>query len=295
MKATVVGTGIMGAAMAGSLARAGHQVVVWNRTTEKAQAVAGSATGGSITAVTSLAEAVTDADVVLTSMFDAEAVLAVADEIAANLGGDAVWVQTSTVGPQGARDIAAKAPGQVLDAPVLGTRKPAEDGTLVVLVSGPAELVERAGPALDAIGSRTVVVNDGPDGGSSLKLATNAWVGLITAGTAQSLGLAQALGVDPALVLEALEGGAADSPYAHVKGAAMLELIGGGDGAGPVSFALDGVRKDLSLMIAAAQETGFPLDLLTSVKGVYDRASSLGHGDHDLAAVQSALLAPGTP
>ncbi|MCY7395952.1 MAG: NAD(P)-dependent oxidoreductase [Nocardioides sp.] len=289
MKATVVGTGIMGAAMAGSLARDGHEVVVWNRTPEKAEAVV----GHGVRTVASLAEAVTGADVVLTSLFDADAVLAVADEIAAHLDDGAVWVQTSTVGPAAARQIASRAPGRVLDAPVLGTRKPAEDGTLVVLASGPPDLVERARPALDAIGSRTLVVNDATDGGSSLKLATNAWVGLITAGTAQSLGLAAALGVDPSLVLDALAGGAADSAYAHLKGAAMLEQIKGGTGDGPVSFALDGVRKDLDLMIGAAQETGFPLDLLSAVKGVYDRASSAGHGEHDLAAVQAAFLVPG--
>jgi len=288
MRTTVIGTGIMGAAMAGSLARAGHQVVVWNRTASRAAALAGE----NIDAVTSLAEAVSGADVVVTSLFDARAVLAV--EIAVHLDPGAVWVQTSTVGPQGAREIASRAPGRVLDAPVLGTRKPAEDGTLVVLVSGPTDLLVRAGPVLEAIGSRTIVVNDGVDGGSSLKLATNAWVGLITAGTAQSLGLAHALGVDPHLVLDALRGGAADSPYAHVKGAAMLDLIDGGGGDGPVSFALDGVRKDLTLMIAAARGAGFPLDLLTALQDVYDRASSYGHGAHDLAAVQSALLAPGS-
>lgn len=279
----------MGTAMAGSLARAGHDVVVWNRTPERARSAAGPER---VIAVASLSEAVASADVVLTSLFDAEAVLAVADEIAAHLAPGAVWVQTSTVGPQAAREIAARAPGRVLDAPVLGTRKPAEDGTLVVLASGPAALLDRARPVLEAIGNRTVVVDERVDGGSSLKLATNAWVGLITAGAAQSLGLAAALGVDPALVLDALAGGAADSPYAHLKGPAMIDLLGGGPGDGPVSFALDGVRKDLDLMIAAARDAGFADDLLGAVKGVYDRASARGHGAHDLAAVQAAFLVP---
>lgn len=279
----------MGAAMAGSLAREGHEVVVWNRTPAKARAAAEK---HGITARESLADAVSGAEVVLTSLFDAAAVLAVADEIAAHLEATAVWVQTSTVGPAAAREIASRAPGKVLDAPVLGTRKPAEDGALVVLASGPAELLEQARPALEAIGARTVVVDERVDGGSSLKLATNAWVGLITAGAAQSLGLAAALGVDPALVLQALDGGAADSPYAHLKGPAMLELLGGGDGTGPVSFALDGVRKDLTLMIEAAQDSRFPDDLLGAVKAVYDRASAHGHGAHDLATVQAAFLVP---
>lgn len=277
MRAAVIGTGIMGAGMAGSLAREGHDVVVWNRSRDKAEVLVGVTVADSVTA------AVTGADVVLTVLYDGDAVLAVADELVAALGPDAVWLQTATVGPDAARTIGATAPGRVVDAPVLGTRKPAEDGALVVLASGPPALIDAAGPALAAIGSRTVVV--GPDVGqaSALKLAANSWVGLLTVGTAQALGLAQSLGVDPALFLEAIKGGAVDTPYAHVKGAAMLA------GEAPVSFALDGVRKDLQLMVDAAQGAGFPDDLLSAVLGVYDRASAQGHGAEDMAAVFAAF------
>jgi 3-hydroxyisobutyrate dehydrogenase len=264
--------------MARSLAREGHDVTVWNRSADKAEAV-----GGGTTTAGTVAQAVSGAEVVLTVLFDAEAVLAVADDVAANLADGAVWVQSSTVGPDGARRIGEKAPGRVLDAPVLGTRQPAEDGKLVVLASGPAALVETAQPALDAIGSRTVVVGDEVGQGSALKLAANAWVGLITAGTAQSLALARALGVEPTLFLDAIKGGGADSPYAHLKGAAMLADDG------PVSFALDGVRKDLGLMIDAARGADLRDDLLSTVRGLYDDASAAGHGDDDLAAVYHAF------
>ncbi|GAA5142778.1 NAD(P)-dependent oxidoreductase [Nocardioides marinquilinus] len=275
----MLGTGIMGAGMARSLAREGHEVAVWNRSPEKAEALA----GGSVTAAGSVAEAVTGADVVITMLFDADSVLAVADELLGALDVGAVWLQSSTVGPDGARRIAERAGGRVLDAPVLGTRQPAEDGALVVLLAGPPELAERARPALEAIGSRTVDAGSEPGAASALKLACNSWVALLTAGTAQALGLARALGVEPSLFLDAIEGGAVDTPYAHVKGQAMLT------GDAPVGFALDGVRKDLGLMVEAATDAGFPDDLLQAMRGLYDRASDEGHGEEDMAAVKAAF------
>lgn len=283
MRVAVIGTGIMGAGMAGSLAREGHEVVLWNRTPEKAQALA----GGSISAAATLAEAVTGSDVVLSVLFDADATLAVTEELVGALGPDAVWVQSATVGPDGARRIAeaaGDAAERMLDAPVLGTKKPAEDGTLVVLAAGPQSARESARPVLEAIGSRTVVAGERLGDASALKLACNSWVGLITAGTAQSLALAAAQGVSPELFLEAIEGGAVDSPYAHVKGASMLS----GDYSA-VSFALDGVRKDARLMVEAAESNDMPSDLLRAVLGVYDRASEHGHGADDLAAVRTAF------
>ena len=278
MRAAVIGTGTMGAGMAGSLVREGHDVVVWNRTRDKAEAVEGAQVADSVGA------AVAGADVVLTVLYDADSVLAVTDELTAHLDAGAVWLQTSTVGPDGAREIGRRAGGRLLDAPVLGTRKPAEDGALVVLASGPRDLLERARPALEAIGSRTVDVGDDIGAASALKLACNAWVALLTAGTAQSLGLARALGVDPALFLDAISGGAVDAPYAHLKGGAMLA-----DDTGTVSFALDGVRKDVALMVDAARGAGFPDDLLTTVLALFDRASQAGHGADDMAAVKAAF------
>ena len=126
----------MGAGMARSLARAGHDVTVWNRTSEKARAVAGEG----ITAVDSVTEAVSGADAVITMLFDADATLDVAEEIVGALGTDSVWIQAGTVGPDGARRIAEAGTGSMLDAPVLGTKQPAEEGKLVVLVSGPDAL-----------------------------------------------------------------------------------------------------------------------------------------------------------
>ena len=269
----------MGAGMARSLARAGHDVTVWNRTSEKAEAVA----GDGITAVESVTEAVTGADAVITMLFDTDATLAVADEIVGALGADSVWIQSGTVGPDGARRIAEAGTGSMLDAPVVGTKQPAEDGKLVVLVSGPDALIEAAKPVFDAIGGRTVVAGSEIGEASALKLACNAWIGLLTAGTAQSLAFAKALGVEPQLFLETIGGGPLDTPYAQLKGKAMLA------GNYEPSFALDGVLKDLGLMVDAAGSVGFPADLLSAVRGVFQRASDEGHGSEDMAAVRYAF------
>ncbi len=282
MRVAMIGTGIMGAAMARSLAREGHEVAAWNRTPERAHGL-----GEGIEPTASVAEAVTGADAVVTMLFDADSVVEVAAEVAGALEPGAVWLQCSTVGPDGMRRIAEAASAvsdRLLDAPVLGTRKPAEDGTLVVLVAGARQARESAGPVLDAVGSRVVTVGEELGSASALKLACNSWVATINAATGQALALAEAQGVDPSLFLEAIAGGPVDTPYAQLKGATMQSR----DWATP-AFAVDGVRKDVGLMIAAATSTGVPDALLTALLGLYDTASERGHGDADMAAVRSAF------
>ncbi len=243
----VLGTGVMGAGMVGSLRRAGIEVRAWNRDPAKARALSG--TGAQ--AMDSPADAVARADVVVTMLFDADSTIDVVRQAAPAPG--TVWLQTATVGIEGAdRTVEAAAElGLVLvDCPVLGTRKPAEDGTLVMLASGPREDVEeRLAPVLDAVGSRTLWAGEAGQG-TRLKLACNAWVLSVTAGVAQSIALARGLGVDPQHFLDAIAGGASDTPYAHVKGAAMMA------GEYPVSFSLAGGLKDGRLIAEALRSAG---------------------------------------
>ncbi len=279
MRVAVLGTGIMGRGMARSLVRAGHEVRVWNRTAARAAPLAddGATVAGTVR------EAVEGADVAVTMLFDADATVEVGREVLAALGADGVWLQCGTVGVEGARRVAEVGGDRVLDAPVLGTRKPADEGALVVLLSGPEALRDRVLPVLEAIGSRTVVAGDEVGAASALKLACNAWVALLTAGTAQSLALAGSLGVDPALFLEAIDGGPVFAPYAKVKGGAMLA------GDWTPSFEVDGVVKDVGLMVAAASDAGFPTVLLDAVLELFARASAAGHGADDMAAVRTSF------
>ena len=270
----------MGAGMARAMRRAGLDVTVWNRTRARAEPLA----ADGIAVADTVGQAVAGADVVLTMLFDTTSVLDVEAELLDALGPESVWLQSATVGVEGIRRIAEQAgAAALLDAPVLGTKQPAEQGRLVPLVSGAAAHIDRARPVLDAIGARTVVAGSRIGDASALKLAANAWVLSITAATAQSLALTQALDLDPKLFLQAIAGGPADSAYAQLKGAMMLA----GDFA--PSFGIDAGRKDLALIAAAAANAGVDEALLTGVIALFDAASKAGHGEDDLAAVYTAL------
>jgi 3-hydroxyisobutyrate dehydrogenase len=278
MRVAVLGAGMMGAGMVRSLLRAGHDVAVWNRTPAKAERLS---SAGAVAAPT-VTRAVTGADAVISMLFDTGATLGVKDELTAALKPGAVWIQSGTVGVAGIRAVADGVTA-IVDAPVLGTRKPAEDGTLVVLASGDPALLERCGPVFDAIGSRTVAAGDTVGPASALKLVCNSWVGVLMAGVAQSVQFARALGVDPRLFLSAIDAGPTGAPYAQVKGEAVVS------GDYEPSFAVDGAVKDLQLMIDAAGPVGFPTALLDTVRELYAQASAAGHGDADMAAVAESF------
>lgn len=282
MEVAVLGTGVMGAGMARSLLRSGLRVRVWNRTRSKSEPLA--AEGATVAATAR--EAVGGADVVLTMLFDADAVLSVLADVADAFGPQTVLLQSSTVGRDGSDRIAAFAHERelrVLDLPVLGTKKPAEEGALVVLASGDPGLRDPVAAVLDAIGSRTVWAGSELGQATALKLACNAWVASINAAVAQSLALAEGFGLDPQLFLAAIKGGPTDTGYAHLKGAQMLE------GDYSVSFALDGVLKDLGLIEAAGRQAGVDAAWLDALRGSYERASAAGHGGEDMAAVISVF------
>ena len=272
----LLGTGTMGAGMAASIARAGLPLRVWNRSREKAEPLAGV---GAVIA-DSPAEAVEGADLVLTMLFDADAVAATMEQARASLAPGAVWVQQSTVGVEGSDRLVALARDlgvAYVDAPVLGTRKPAQDGALVVLASGPQDVRELVTPVFDAIGSRTLWLGAAGEA-SRLKLAANAWVITVVEGIAESLALTRSLGLDPHLFLQAVAGGAMDAPYVQLKGTAMIE----GDFA--PSLSLDGAAKDGDLIVAAARGAGVELAVVEAARDHLARARAAGHGGQDLSA-----------
>jgi 3-hydroxyisobutyrate dehydrogenase len=256
----VLGTGIMGAAMAGNLARAGHDVRVWNRTRAKAEPLA--ADGARVSGTP--AEAVDGADVVLTMLYDGPAVLEVMRDAAPGLREGAVWAQCTTVGVEPLTDLAAFAAEHGLvfiDSPVLGTRQPAESGRLTVLAAGPEEARATLAPVFAAVGSRTTWVGDDGAAGAAtrLKLVANSWVLAVTHGVAEALALAKGLDVDPQSFLDAIAGGPLDLGYLKAKSAAIRA------GDFTPSF---GVRLDV---VAAGAER-------------FRRAVEKGHGDEDMAA-----------
>lgn len=268
----LLGTGIMGAGMGRSLARAGLDITVWNRSADKARALG-------LPVADDAADAVRDKDVVVTMLFDAESVAAVMADALPAMKKSAVWVQTSTVGLEGTAelaDLAAKHGIVYVDAPVLGTRQPAENGQLTVLAAGPENVRETIAPVLDAISAKVVWTGEEPGGGHRLKLVANAWVLSITAATAQSVALAEGLGLDPKQFLALIEGGPLDSGYAQLKGKAMLS------GDFTPAFALGGATKDAGLIRAAAAGAGVSTELVAALEKLFAAA---GDQDDDMAAV----------
>ena len=170
-----------------------------------------------------------------------------------------------------------------IDAPVLGTRQPAEDGKLLVLAAAPEPLRAPVTPLFDAIAARTIWVSERPGDGTRLKLVANSWVGTLVAATAQAIALAQGLGLDPQVFLDAVKGGVVDTPFLHVKGQAMIA------GQFPPAFAVDGAVKDTGLIAAAMRETGTDAALMDAVAQQFRKAADFGHGGEDMAAVFHAF------
>jgi len=265
--------------MARSMLRAGHDVRVWNRTAARAQPLA----DDGATVAGTAAGAVEGAEVVLVMLWDTPAVL---DVLAAAAGSapDAVWLQASTIGPGGMAEVAAaRADLRLVDAPVLGTKEPAEQGKLVALLSGAPADVATAQPAIDGYSARSVHAGERLGAASALKLVCNAWVATMNAAVGQSIALAEGLGLDPALFLDAMRGGASDAPYLHMK----AELVGKGEF--PPSFALDGALKDVELIRATARGVSVADDVLAGLVAVYGRAVEAGHGEEDMSAVYRAF------
>lgn len=281
---SVLGTGIMGAAMARNLARAGHSVRVWNRTRAKAEPL----TADGATVAGTPAEAVRDADVVVTMLYDGDAALDVMRDAAPALRPGTAWVQSTTAGLESVPALAAFAREHGLvfyDAPVLGTRQPAEAGQLTVLAAGPVEERPKVVPVFDAVGVRTVWTGeDGAEAGATrLKLVANSWVLAATAAAGEALALSKALGVDPQRFFELIAGGPLDMGYLHAKADLVL-----GDRLTPPQFAVATAVKDARLIVAAGEANGVRLDVAAASAARLERAAAQGHADEDMAAAYFA-------
>ncbi|GAA2714767.1 MULTISPECIES: NAD(P)-dependent oxidoreductase [Streptomyces] len=276
----VLGTGIMGAAMARTLARAGLDVRAWNRTRAKAEPLA----AHGITVTDTPADAVRGADAVLTMLRDGPAAGETMRAAVPGLRPGTIWIQSTTAGLDGLAELAAFAGESgltLVDAPVLGSEQPAEKGELVVLAAGPHAVREAVAPVFDAIGRRTLWVGDdsAEGAGTRLKIVLNSWVLTVTHGTAEALALARGLGVDPAHFLQALEGGNLDLPYLRAKSRLLLE-----NALTPPSFATTTAEKDARLIVAAAEAAGVRLDVAEAGAERFRRAIAQGHGEQDMAA-----------
>jgi 3-hydroxyisobutyrate dehydrogenase len=278
----VLGTGIMGAPMARNLARAGFGVRAWNRSRDKANALE----SDGITVADTPSDATNGADFVMTILIDGPAVeeAMIARAGLAGMSKDAIWLQCSTVGIEAIErlaELAKQAHIAFVDAPVIGTKKPAEDGKLTVLAAGPRDLEPRCQKVFDAVGARTIWLDNVGDA-SKLKLVVNSWVLAVTAAIAEAIALAEGLGLDPQLFLDTVAGSATDNSFLHAKGGATIKR----DFA--PAFPTDGAAKDIKLILAAAQAAGINEDLMTAVQQKLERTVQKGHGEKDMAAMYHA-------
>ena len=278
----VLGTGIMGSAMARNLAAAGLRTMVWDRSSE---ATAPLADVGALVAP-SPQDAVREARVVITMLPTADVVNSVVfTAAAAAFAGGAVWAQMGTIGLAATSGIGERL-GRIrpdvmfVDAPVSGSKGPAEAGQLLILASGPpaAEAIVR--PAFSAIGRKTVWLGEVGQG-TRMKMVVNAYLATLVEGVAEALELAERLGIDPAALEDAIEGGPLDAPLADAK----LHKMKSGDYT--PEFPLEWALKDVDLAIAAAGADRLPL--LEALSRHWRTAVDAGHGRDDISAVRLAL------
>lgn len=270
--------GTMGSAMARNLAHAGIDVRAWNRSREKAEPLANDGASVHDTA----AQAAAGAGVILTMLSDADAVIDSMDgeHGALSAGGEhAVWLQMSTIGEAGTErclELAREHGIAFVDAPVLGTKQPAEAGELVVMASGPAQHRERLGPIFAAVGKKAMWIGEA-GAGTRLKLATNSWLLTVVEGGAETIALTEGLGLDPELLFEALDGGPLDLPYLRIKGKAIAERNF------EPSFQLKLAAKDAGLVEESVTRHQLDLPLLKVIRRRMDEGAER-HGEEDLSA-----------
>jgi 3-hydroxyisobutyrate dehydrogenase len=275
-----LGLGIMGSAMAANLLKAGYDVTVWNRSPGKCAPLvaAGARRGASPRAVAETC------DITFAMLADPAAAHAVCfgpEGVLAGIGAGRGYVDMSTVDAVTSVAIGeaiVAAGGRFLEAPVSGTKKPAEDGTLIILTGGDRGLFEEAAPALDRMGKLRLFL--GATGqGARMKLVVNMIMGVMMTAFCEGLALAQKGGLDGAQLLEVLDTGALANPMFRGKGAMLLQ------GEFPTSFPLKHMQKDLRLAVALGDELAQPLPSAAAANETFKRARAAGLADADFAAV----------
>lgn len=280
----LLGTGLMGTAMAHRLLSQGVEVIAWDREPDHLQPLAerGAEVAGTA------GEVVGSAQAVITMLPTAEIVLSVVEPLLAKWPGETIWLQMSSVGAAEADRLAevANAHGVTLfDAPVSGSTHPAEEGQLTILASGPDAARDQVEPVFEALGSRVQWVGEAGMG-SRLKLATNHWMIGMVAGLAESMHLCQLMGLEEQQFVTLLDGGPLGSSYGVEKLGEMQRHEY------PAGFPVRLALKDLELVREVASSSGVELPLLDAVLERIGDAENM-HADDDLPAVYELKLPSG--
>jgi 3-hydroxyisobutyrate dehydrogenase len=275
----------MGLPMARNMARSGIEVRAWNRTRERAEPLI----DDGVWVLDTAAEAASGASIVLTILSDADAVIESMEEVDGVLAGTdeyATWLQMSTVGIEGIERCAELAEAHELvlvDAPVVGTKQPAEQGKLAVLASGPEEARERCETVFDSISKKAIWLGEAGTG-TRMKLVINSWLLSLVEGLAETIAFAEGIDIDPAQFLETIAGGPIDNAYAQMKGKMMIER------SFEPAFKLELAAKDARLVLEAAERHDLDLPMLDAIRSQLEEAAE-EHGEKDMAAAYLATAA----
>ena len=288
MRVAFVGLGVMGFPMAGHLARNGHGVVVYNRTTAKAEDWIAKYEG---CAAPTPAAAASAAEIVFTCVGnddDVREVMLGASGILDALRPGSIVVDHTTSSATVARDMHAAAAERgigFLDAPVSGGQAGAENGQLTVMVGGEAAIFERALPVIRSYAKAVTLI--GPTGSGQLaKMVNQICIAGVVQGLAEGLDFAMRAGLDPAVVIESISKGAAQSWQMENRWQTMV------NGEFEFGFAVDWMRKDLAIALEEAEQNGATLDMTKLVDGFYAEVQELGGQRWDTSSLIARLEKP---
>ncbi|HUI13388.1 MAG TPA: NAD(P)-dependent oxidoreductase [Xanthobacteraceae bacterium] len=285
MRIGVAGIGKMGAAIAARLIEVGHEVTVWNRTSDKAKAIAGA------TVVATAADLAQRSDVVISSLTDAVALDAVYQGAAGLLSGNVagkLFIDMSTVLPATEVALAEAVRGKgaaFVECPVGGSTGPARQGKLIGLMGGEAADVARAKPILEQLCRR--LEHAGPVGsGAVLKFAVNLPLMVYWQALGEALALTHRLPIDPGRLMDLLSDTSGAATIAKVRAPGVAAMLKGGD-PGPVTFDVDGGIKDMRAMLAEAKSRGIELPLVDKTLACYEETRRQRSGGAEISTVSA--------
>ena len=280
-----LGLGVMGFPMAGHLAKAGHDVAVYNRTASRAEEWVGEHGGRAAATPREAAEGREFVMACVGNDDDLRAVCMGEDGAFEGLGEGAVFVDHTTVSAQVTRELAEVAAGRggsYVDAPVSGGQAGAENGALAIMCGGPQEAFDRAEPVIDAYGK--IVRRLGDTGAGQLtKMVNQICIAGLVQGLSEGLAFAEAAGLDGRAVVDVIKGGAAGSWQMENRHATML------DDEFEHGFAVNWMRKDLAICLAAAEEVGASLPVTALIDQFYLDVQAMGGGRWDTSSLIKRL------
>ena len=282
MKVAFAGLGVMGFPMAGHLAKAGHEMAVFNRTPDKAQRWVG-AHGGRAGATA--AEAAADAEIFVLCVGNDDDVRQVVAQALPAMAPGGIVVDHTTTSAVVARDMAvlAAAGGRAfVDAPVSGGQAGAENGQLTIMCGGEKVAFERVAPVI-GVYAKAIRLMGGPGSGQLTKMVNQICIAGLVQGLAEGLHFARRAGLDPQDVYEAISKGAAQSWQMDNRWNTMSE------GKFDFGFAVDWMRKDLGLVLDEARRNGAALDVTAMVDRYYAEVQALGGGRWDTSSLVARL------